>query len=222
MKRILWLCVAVLALMLASCRRPPTAQDMLTASALTMSQADTLQFTIERQGEPAEIVLGDTSAGVIGATGSYQAPGSIYATVQAQVAGFVSEAEVLWLPEGVYYRHPLLAPNFTLVEFEGFDAPGMFSPESGIPKVLQALQEASLGEVEDVDGIMAQHITATAQGEELSGLTGSTLAAGPATVDVWIDQETTEVVRIAVTESDGNGWVANFYEYDEPVEIPTP
>jgi hypothetical protein len=220
-KRILLLCIVCI-LLLSACNQEPTAQDILKDAAANMSEASSLKFTIIRQGSPAEVMLGETAVGVSGATGEYQAPDKVHAKVQVQASGFTTEADVLWLPEGKYYMHPLLSPTYSQVDLEGFDAPGIFSAEAGIPAVLQALEAATLVGTEDLDGVQAYHITADAQGEDLTGLTGSVLASGTAKVDLWVAKDTNQLIRLQVTESDGNGWLVDFFDYNLPVEIPAP
>jgi hypothetical protein len=221
MKRVLLLCL-VFVLLLVACKKEPTAQEIMNGAAAKMSEATSLEFAITRQGTPAEVALGDTTVGVTGANGQYEAPNKVHATVQAQASGFTTEADVLWVPEGKYFMHPLLSPSYSLVDLEGFDAPAIFTAEQGIPAVLQSLGGATIVGTEDIDGVQAYHITADAQGEALTGLTGSVLAAGTAKVDLWIAVDTSELIRLQVTEADGNGWTVDFFNYNQPVAIPTP
>lgn len=209
-------------LFMAACQRGPTAQDVLNSASENMTSADTLKFSLERVGDPVQVTLGDTPVGVAGATGEYQAPDSVHATVKATVAGMVSEGEVLWIGSDVYFKHPLLSPDYKQIPVEGFNAPGIFSATSGIPNILKTLTNAQLGDAEDIDGVQAYHLTATAPGEQLTGLTGAPLAAGDASLDIWIATETNQVVRIEVTEADGNGWKLDLFDYGQPVEIPAP
>src|SRR5216110_1943284 len=107
MKRFLLLALTCL-IVLAGCQSGPTAQDILGKAAQNMTQAKSLKFTIERTGPPVQVKLGNTSVGVTGADGAYQAPDKVYAKVKAQVAGLVTEGEVLWQPSGPLFKHPML------------------------------------------------------------------------------------------------------------------
>lgn len=217
--------VVIIAMLLASCTGgQPTAAELLVQSAETMSQVDSLQFYIERQGEPVQINVGLASVSVVGADGVYQAPDNVHATVTVELSGAVAEAEVLWITDGIYLKFPPLLNDFSPQDLgETFNAAEIFSAAEGIPFVLrEVLSEAELVGEEDVEGIATYHITGTAEGEELGGLVGGAVAPGTATVDVWIDKETSEVVRITLNEADGNGWLLDFYGYGEAVEIPTP
>jgi outer membrane lipoprotein-sorting protein len=217
--------IVIAAVLLTSCGgRQPTAAEILAQSAETMTQVDSLKFYIERQGEPVQINVGMGVASVVSADGVYRAPDNVYAVAKVELSGAVAEAEVLWITDGIYLTFPPFLNDFTPIDLsEIFDAAEIFSDAEGIPYVLRdVLSEAELVGEEDVEGITTYHITGTAEGEELGGLVGGVVAPGTATVDVWIDKETSEVARITLSEADGNGWLLDFYDYGEPVEIPTP
>lgn len=224
MKRIVGaFCAAVLLLLLSGCQTKVDPQEVLADASQAMASAQSLQFAMQRQGEPKPLQLGLLTANLVAADGAYQAPDQIHAAVRLDMSGTVTEAEVLWLPDGSYVKMAPLFPDFT--EFEigaAMDAPAMFSSETGIPHILATLENPTLVGTEDLDGVQTHHINATANGEDLTGLTGVPVAAGGATVDIWVEQDTNQVVRLQVTESDGNGWLIDFFGYDEPVEMPAP
>ena len=41
-------------------------------------------------------------------------------------------------------------------------------------------------------------------------------------VDLWMEEQSANPVRIHVTEPEGNGWMIELFSANEPVEIPTP
>jgi hypothetical protein len=225
MKRSLILISAIcLALLPVSCGSPtPSPEQLLARSADVMKQVQTVQWAIQREGSPIE-VYPDMGLTTLGGEGVYQAPGQVHAIVKVQAGSMVAEAEILWTPDGVYFKLPPLQPAFTLIELPGTFSPAdLFSTETGIPYILtEKLTDAKLVGEEDLDGTMTNHITATAQGEDLSSLVGGAVGSGTATVDLWIDQKTDEILRIKVTEADGSGWVVDLFAYGEPVEIPVP
>lgn len=233
MKRMAGMLVAVmLLLLLGACQSgtsgptptpTPTPAERLTFAANEMSTVSSLKFAITRNGDPKVLDMGFFSVGLVSAEGAYQAPDQVHAVIKMQMGGAVQEGQVLWLPEGTYAMLPPMSETFS--EFpveEEFNAPDIFSAETGLPSILKTLEDPVLVGTEEVETYQTYHIRATAQGEELTGLTAIPLAEGEATVDVWIDQATNYVVRVQVTESDGNGWLIDFYDFNEPVDIPQP
>jgi len=200
-----------------------TPEQLLADSAQAMKDVQTVQWAIEHEGEP--IVLDPTQGlTALSATGSYQAPSSVYAMVKVQAGSIVAQAEVLWTADGAFFKLPPLRPNFGPIELPGtFNPADIFNEEVGIPHVLtEVLTSPTLAGEEDLEGTATYHLTAQAAGEDLSGLVGGAVAEGTATVDLWINKDSKELVRVIVTEADGSTWTVDFFSYGEPVEIPTP
>ncbi len=207
----------------AGCRRKPTAIELLTAAANNLSTAQSLRFSIERQGAPIEIPLPLVTVGVVGADGAYQAPDNIHAVVRTQVGDSQPEADALWRGGQSYFKFPPFLVSYIPLDLgQSFNVPAIFSTNLGIPAMLLRLNNVNVGDVEEINGENIYRITGTANGEDLAGMTGSTLAPGEATVEAWVSKDARQLERVIVTESDGNGWVIDFFGYNEPVEIPTP
>jgi hypothetical protein len=224
MKRFQLLVFVVLAAaMLAACGGgPPTAQELLAGAADSIAQAESLQFTLEREGDPIPLEA-MMNAAVLSAEGAYQAPDSVHATVKVSAQGMIAEADVLWLPDGILFKLPPLIPEYMPIELEGaFDAAAIFDAEMGIPKILTSFQTPRLVGEEDLDGVATYHVSAQADGSDLSNLVGGAVQPGPAAVDVWVDKKTGDVVRIAISEESGGKWLLDFFAFGEPVEIPVP
>ncbi len=201
----------------------PTADEVLSQASDTMAAVESLQFIIEREGDPIPITAGMLSAAILGAEGVYQSPDSVYATVKVSAQGVVAEAEFLWNADGVFFKLPPLVAAFTPVDLqETFNATDIFQADVGLPRILKELEAPEFGEEEDIEGVEAYHITAEADGSELSALVGGAVEPGPATLDVFVDKETSEVVRVVITEASGGRWLIDFFAFGEPVEIPTP
>jgi len=200
-----------------------TPAQILANSAEAMKQVDTVQWAITRDGPPIQL---DPTMGLtaLSAEGAYQAPDSVYAVVKVQAGGMVAEAELLWTAEGVFFKLPPLKPSFAPIQLPAaFNPADIFSEEVGIPYVLtNVLTNPSLAGEEDIDGTKTYHITARAEGQDLSGLVGGAVAEGTATVDLWINKSTSQIVRAVVTEADGSSWTLDLFGYGEAVEIPTP
>lgn len=224
MKRLQVLAFVLFAgLVLAACGGgQPTAQELLARAADSIAQAESLQFTLEREGDPIPLEA-MMNAAVLSAAGAYQAPDSVHATVKVSAQGMIAEADVLWLPDGILFKLPPLIPDYMQIELEGaFDAAAIFDAEVGIPKILTSFQAPQLLGEEDLDGVATYHISAQADGSDLSNLVGGAVQPGPAAVDVWVDKRTGDVVRIVITEESGGKWLLDFFAFNEPVEIPVP
>jgi hypothetical protein len=201
-----------------------TAEEILTASADAMTEVETVSFVIEREGEPF-VIDPENGINAIGADGVYRAPSDVYATVQVTAGGFITDAEVIWLQEGIFLQLPPLIPEFTEVSAGvTFDPALLFSAEQGIPAIMRGgLTDLTLVGQEDLDGLPTHHITASADPQALSDILGGAIPFEDPTVDLWVNRNTDQLVRVLITEVDGEStWLLDFFGYGEPVEIPTP
>jgi hypothetical protein len=223
MRRAILLAFALILLLAACVSKALSAEEILAQSASTMSEVETLQFSIEHQGDPAVIELGPgMSVTLLGAGGAYQAPDSAYATVKVELSGMVGEANVLWLPDGAYFKLPPLIAAYQPVDLGDFDISNIFSGEGSISTVMTNLIDPVLVGEENLEGTNTYHIQGEADGNLLKDLVAGAIQPASATLDIWIDKATMEVVRVVATESETGVWQIDFFAYGDPVEIPTP
>ncbi|MFQ5943890.1 MAG: LppX_LprAFG lipoprotein [Anaerolineales bacterium] len=218
------------AVLLAACAGPtappptptPTPGELLDRAAQAMLTMNSAKFQVIRQGTPAVL---DPSTGITmtEATGQYQAPDRVSASIKVNLMGNVVEIQMLWLPEGNYVSNPLTQAFEPAPAETGFDGAELFSPE-GMPGMLQdALQNVVLVAEEAIEGRQAYHLQGEADGESLASVTAGGLASEIMyPVDIWLDVLESHVVRIQITEPDDNGWLVDFFDIDVPVEIQAP
>ena len=80
-------------------------------------------------------------------------------------------------------------------------------------------------DVEAIRGKNALHLKGEVRGDKLNALIGAGSTLKPEQmypVDLWMEEQTGNPVRIHVTEPEGNGWLIELSAVNEPVDIPTP
>jgi len=201
----------------------PTAADLLSDSAEAMSNVETLQFAITREGDPF-VLIPEQNISALGAEGAYQAPDSVHATLKVQMGSLVGEADVVWNADGSFYKLPPLINSYAPLDLgDTFDPVMIFDTEVGIPFILtNGLNNATIVGEEDLDGVATYHISADAAGSTIANLIGGAAVEGSVGIDVWLDKETKQLVNITITEGDGSRWIVDLFGYGEPVEIPSP
>ncbi|MGH2619252.1 MAG: LppX_LprAFG lipoprotein, partial [Anaerolineales bacterium] len=226
------LILAFVALGLAACAGPPaptptpiptpTPQERLDRGAQAMLDMQSAKFTLIREGEPATL---DPSLGLTfsEASGAYQAPNRVEATIKVGLLGNVLEIRMLWLPEGDFMTNPLTQTFLPTPPELSFDVAALFAPE-GFPLVLrEGIQQAEFVARESLEGSEVDHLRGEADGATLAPLTAGALTPGVLyPVDVWMEQSTGNVLRVHITEPNENGWLIELFEIDVPVEISTP
>jgi hypothetical protein len=179
------------------------------------------QFTLTREGAPVPLDP-QTGTAFTEATGHYQAPDRVSASTKVSLGSAVLEIKWLWLPEGNYVTNPLTGGWTTAPEI-AFNGANIFGA-AGIAAILKdGLQNITQVGAEKIDETDTLHFKGEADGAQLAALTAGTLTSGTAyPVDVWLLPTTAEVVRVRITEPDGNGWVIDLFALNEPVEIKAP
>jgi len=226
------LSLAIVALGLSACAAPPAAtptpiptptpQERLERGAQAMLDMQSAKFKLIREGEPASLdpTLGLTFSE---ASGAYQAPDRVEATIKVGLLGNVIEIQMLWLPEGDFMTNPLTQTFLPTPPELSFDVAALFSPE-GFPQILRdGIQQAAFVGSESLEGSEVDHLQGEADGATLAPLTAGALSPGILyPVDVWIETASGNVLRVHITEPNDNGWLIDLFEIDVPVEISTP
>ena len=98
------------------------------------------------------------------------------------------------------------------------------SPGPEFPKFFRRrFRKPQLAGTEKIRDKSTLHLKGEVRGDKLNPLMGSTLKPELMyPVDLWMEEQSANPVRIHVTEPDGNGWLIDLFALNEPVDIPTP
>jgi hypothetical protein len=200
----------------------PTPQERLDRGATAMLAMESARFSLVREGEPAIL---DPNLGLTfsEANGAYQAPDRVQAAIKVALLGNVIEIQMLWLPEGDFMTNPLTQTFLPTPPSLAFEVAALFSP-TGFPQVMRDdIQRPAYVASGELEGTLAEHVRGEADGAALAPLTAGALTAGVLyPIDIWMDAATGNVLRVHISEPDGNGWLIDLFDFDLPVEINTP
>jgi hypothetical protein len=98
----------------------------------------------------------------------------------------------------------------------GFSPVDVFQ-EEGLPAALQeSIVEPVLEGEETIEGVNTYHVTGTVDGESIATLTAGVVTTEDMAIDIYVDTETFQVVRVVLTESSGDRWLVDLFAYGEP------
>ena len=204
---------------------PPTAVQLLEASAATMGSVKTVQFSIQRGGEPVYI---DTQGFLefVSATGRYAAPGAAEALVTVSALGLSTEVGAVVIEGDTWLTNPITGlweptpPGYT------FDPATLFDPEVGF----RAMLAEGIPSVEDigdelVEEVTLRHLRFTASGARVEVITAGMVRGEDVTIDAWIEPVSGELRRATFATTIGalpTEWDLAFFDYGGDISITPP
>jgi hypothetical protein len=198
-------------------------QEHLNRAADAVLRLKSAQFTLTREGAPAFL---DEKTGVTftAAQCSYAAPDRVSCNVKvSSKSGSILQLTRVWVPEGTFQSNPLTRQFAKAPVDSSFNGVVLFA-RTGIPAILQtSVQTLQLVGNETIRDKSTVHLRGEVRGEKLNPLMGSTVKPELMyPVDLWMEEQSANPVRIHVTEPEGNGWMIELFSANEPVDIPTP
>jgi hypothetical protein len=198
-------------------------QVHLNRAADAVLKLKSAQFTLTREGAPAFL---DEKNGITFTTAqcSYAAPDRVSCNVKiSSKSGSILQLTRVWVPEGTFQSNPLTRQFAKAPLDSSFNGVVLFA-RTGIPEILQtSVQKPQLVGKETIRDKSTLHLRGEVRGEKLNPLMGSTVKPELMyPVDLWMEEQSANPVRIHVTEPEGNGWMIELFSANEPVDIPTP
>jgi hypothetical protein len=197
-------------------------QDHLNQTANAILALKSARFTLKREGAPV-LLSEKKKITFIAAACAYSAPDRVACNVKVQLKnGTIVKVKHVWVPEGAFQTNPM-TQEMAKSPADSFN-PVLLFAATGIPEVLRTgFQNGQVVGREKIQNRDTIHLKGEVSGDKLNPLAGSTLTPERAyLVDLWIDEQSANPVRIHVTESEGNGWLIELSGANEPVHIPPP
>ena len=198
-------------------------QGHLNRAADAVLKLKSAQFTITREGTPAFL---DEKTGVTFTTAQclYAAPDRVSCDVKiTSKTGTVLQLTRVWVPEGTFQSNPLTRQFVKVPPDAVFNGALLFA-KTGIPEILQnGVAKPQLAGNETVREKNTLHLKGEVKGDRLVPFMGPIFTADQLyPVDLWMEEQNANPVRMHVTEPGGNGWMIDLFAVNTPVDIPTP
>ena len=205
----------------------------------TLSAADLLALASRRLAETPTVhfvlaIEGDTfidSAGAIrllGAEGDLQRPDRVQTTFQAEIMGRAVSLQLITIGERSWTTDIITGEwNEAPLEF-AYRPDILFSTQDGIGPVMGRVDDVSRLPDEELDGQGVYRLRATVEDTVVGPLTYFTISGSPVTVDLWIGQETRNLLRAQLSEPPGAErpnpavWNLELSHHGEEIEIEPP
>lgn len=202
-------------------------QQVLTSASRRLAETEALHFQLEVDGQTFVDPAGEIQ--LVSAEGDLARPNKVRVQFQVRLfgAGNVSIRMVTIGAES--WTTDLLSGNWGPAPAEfGYDPTILFDNQGGLGPVLNRLVDPKLRGEEEIAGRSSYHIDATADESSIGPLTGETMRGSPVAVSVWIDEATSDLMRVKLVEPASSGkeqpatWVLTMTDHGEKVEIAPP
>jgi len=110
----------------------------------------------------------------------------------------------------------------------GYNPAVLYDNQNGLGPVMGKLEDARVDGIETVDGRETYHVTGSASQGVIRPLTSGAMKGNPVGVQLWIDGETWDLLKIVVSEPDNSGnddpatWTMTLSDHNKKVDIEPP
>ncbi len=200
-----------------------SAEEIIELGVTRWNETVTVHFELDVEG--STYLDEDQSIELSSAEGDLERPQSVKATAQVSIGLANFDVSLIFIGDDAYMTD-FLTGNWGPAPESSYNPSLLLSTTEGLGPVLEQLQDPAVAGTEQVAGREAVHITGYVTEDMIDQLTAGTITGNQIGVDVWFDTETFEVLRLRLTEPEGDDepaiWNIDFSEHDEPVEIEEP
>jgi LppX_LprAFG lipoprotein len=224
------------ALVLAGCETPqpeaptatptPTPQAILELASRRLADTPSVHFVLDVQGDT--FVDSAHSIRLLAAEGDLVRPDRVHTTFQVEVVGRAVTLQLITIGDKSWTTNILTgAWGDAPLEF-AYRPDILFSTQNGIGPMMGRVQGVERLADEKISGRQTYHVRATVDQAIVGPLTYYTLAGEPITVDLWIDQATSDLLRAQLAEPPAPErphpalWTLDLSHHGEQISIAPP
>ncbi len=200
---------------------------ILEAASLTLSDVQSLHFTLDVDGET---LIDDSGAiRLESAEGDMARPDKVAVEFRVSIFGagsvsikMITIGDESWTTDLITGNWGDAPPEF------GYNPSVLYDNQDGLGPVMGKLENPTIDGSEKVDGREAHVITGTVAPAVISRLTADTMGGEQVSVKLWIDQETSDILRVVLEEDDSGDkdepatWTLNLSNFNNEVTIEPP
>ncbi len=201
--------------------------EILSAASARMAETQSMRFALEVEGET--YVDATRTIQLLAARGNLARPNKVAVDFQVELFGtgtvtikMITVGPDSWTTDLLTGEWGTAPPEF------GYNPAVLFDNQQGLGPVMGRLQNPVLQGREEIDGREVYKVSGTASAATMGSLTSNTMSGDPIGLDLWIDTETSDLVRVVVREPENSGkdqpavWTMRLTDHDEQVSIDPP
>jgi hypothetical protein len=204
----------------------PSPTALLELASRRLAQTQAVHFTLDVAGET--FIDSGRKIRLLGAEGDLRRPDRVRTTFQAEVLGRAVSLQLITIGEQSWTTNVLTGKwGEAPLEF-AYEPDVLFSTQDGIGPVMGRVEGVQRLADEEIAGRPSYHLQASVDDSVVGPLTYYTLTGSPVTVDLWIDQDTHDLLLARMSEPPGADrpdpatWTLVLSHHDEDVVIEPP
>jgi hypothetical protein len=200
---------------------------ILMASSQRLADIETLHFTLDIEGDTFIDESGTLK--LESAEGDLARPDKVSVEFKVSLFGagtvsirMITVGEESWTTDLITGNWGDAPPEF------GYNPSILYDNQNGLGPVMGKLEKSTLEGTEEVNDRDAYHIKGTASADTIQPLTAGTMTGDPVPLEIWIDTETSDLLRVKVFEPESDEkenpatWELNLSKFNEKVTIEPP
>lgn len=224
---------AVAAALLGSRLHPSVAQpdpepaEVLAAASQRLAEVESLHFTLDVEGET--FIEESGTIQLESAEGDLARPDKVAVEFQVRLLGATTVSIRMITVGSESWTTDLITGNWGDAPPEfGYDPSILYDNQDGLGPVMGKLDGAAIEGRKEIDSRDAYHVTGTAAAAVIGPITAGTMTGDNVAVELWIDVETSDLLRVKVVEPESDAkenpatWEMTLSQFDEKVTIEPP
>ena len=229
--------LAPLAALLAGCGADPapptptaaptaTPEELLTRASERLAATPSVGFSLDIEGDtfvdPARTIR------LLSATGNLLRPDRVWTEFQAEVLGRAITLQLITIGEQTWLTNILTGEWGAAPAEFAYRPDVLFDTQNGIGPVMGRVDNVERLEDAEIGDRAAAHLRAAVEESVIGPLTYYTLKGSPVVVDLWVDQETDDLLRAKLSEPPTADkpnpavWTLDLSDHGEQVTIEPP
>jgi len=226
--------VVTLALLSACGGAPATPTAVATASPTALLERASQRLAETPTVHFALTVTGDTyidsakTIRLLSASGDLERPNRVATTFKVEVGGRAVTLQLITIGDKSWTTN-ILTGDWGPAPFEfAYQPTVLFDNQNGIGPVMGRVSDVERLPDDTIDGHAVYHLRARVDDQVIGPLTYYTIKGKPVTVDLWIDQQTNDLLRAVLAESPAPDrphqatWTLDLSHHGDKVSIEPP
>lgn len=201
--------------------------SLLKAASQRLATIESLHFKLDVEGQT--YIDADGAIQLRAAEGDLARPDKVAVEFQVNLLGTATVSIKMITIGPDSWTTDLITGNWGDAPPEfGYNPSVLYDNQNGLGPVMGKLESAEYAGIEDIDGREAHRLTGTATAEIIAPLTAGTMTGDNVGIELWIDTETSDLLRVRVVEPESEDkddpatWLMTLSAFNDPVTIEPP